>query len=367
MAYKYTHFIPQNIAPKGAKRIVVHNSNGDEVTDIPLGRLAPPDEQEKRYSFGLVSDIHLYDTAKNNSNETPSVDVAGFKPNQKFDNALTYFEEMKCAFCCVCGDLTQTGFYSRTAENDESTQSPDEEQFKKYQEIRNNHSIPVYEIAGNHESYYRNHIQETEGSLAKWKTYTGAEGLAYTISNEEVDIPDNDLFIFIGQSQELTPMSDADLDWLDETLDTNRNKRCFIFVHPHIGSGNPLGAYKSNNFFGSNSWAEQKNRFVDLLTSHKNTILFHGHSHFIFECQRFDKNANYNEDDFKSVHIPSLSKPCDIIDGVRTDLTKTRPFESQGYIVDVYDDCIVLNGMAFNYTDNTAVPVPLGTFKIYTT
>ena len=39
------------------------------------------------------------------------------------------------------------------------------------------------------------------------------------------------------------------------------------------------------------------------------------------------------------------------------------PSESQGYIVDVYKDCIVLNGM--DLVNNK--PVPLGTFKIDTT
>jgi hypothetical protein len=38
--------------------------------------------------------------------------------------------------------------------------------------------------------------------------------------------------------------------------------------------------------------------------------------------------------------------------------------ESQGYIVDVYDNCIVLNGLSFSGTN--ATPVPLGTFKIDT-
>jgi hypothetical protein len=36
--------------------------------------------------------------------------------------------------------------------------------------------------------------------------------------------------------------------------------------------------------------------------------------------------------------------------------------ESQGYIVDVYDDCIVLNGMDFISNK----PIPLGVYKIDT-
>ncbi|MBR4023246.1 MAG: hypothetical protein IKI94_11790 [Ruminococcus sp.] len=58
MAYKYTYFIPENIAPSNAKSIGVYDSNGVKVCNIPLGRLTPPTDN-KLYSFGLVSDMHL--------------------------------------------------------------------------------------------------------------------------------------------------------------------------------------------------------------------------------------------------------------------------------------------------------------------
>lgn len=346
MAYKYKHFIPQNTAPSGAKCIGVYDNNGNKVCSIPLGKLTPP-SKEKLYSFGLVSDIHLYDTSENNSKDNPSVDVGVWKPNTKFDNALTYFENQGCLFCCICGDLTQTGFYRRTNESDASTTYLDEYQLLKYQTICGNHSIPIYEIAGNHESYYSKNITE---NLIKWNTYTGERALYYTVSQG------NDLFIFLGQPSGTTPMSTEALSFLSTTLSANSNKRCFVFVHPHISSGNALGKYEINNFF--NTWGSTTD-FVNLLKGHKNTILFHGHSHFQLECQEVDETANYTEKDgFKSMHIPSLSRPCAIVNGVRT----YQDAKSQGYVVDVYDDCIVLNGM--DLINNECVP--LGTYKIDT-
>jgi hypothetical protein len=335
--YKYKHFIPENIAPKGAKRIVVYDGDGNKVCEIPLGRMTHP-IREKLYSFGSVADIHLW-------NIEPS-----WKANAKFDNALSYFENQGCAFCSVGGDLTQTGFYKRTVESDANTTYFDESQLVKYKKICDKHTIDIYEIAGNHESYYGMTITD---NLDKWNTYTGKNVLAYTISQG------NDLFIFVGQPKVTTPpISDEDLQWLYETLESNRNKRCFIFVHPHISSGNPLGAYTSNNYFAG--WGTKTTAFTNLLKHYKNTILFHGHSHFMFECQEFDESANYTDKDgFRSIHIPSLSRPCALIDGVRT----YQDTDSQGYIVDVYDDCIVLNGMDF--INNS--PVPLGTYKIDTT
>lgn len=91
-------------------------------------------------------------------------------------------------------------------------------------------------------------------------------------------------------------------------------------------------------------------------------ILFHGHSHMKFQCQELDKTTNYAEKNgFKSVHIPSLGVPREV-DTVNKKSVDDRT-ASQGYIIDVYDDCIVLNGWDFINGEYT----PLGVFKIDTT
>jgi hypothetical protein len=339
MSYKYTHFIPQNIAPSGATSIGVYDSNGNKVCEIPLGRLAPPNK-EKLYSFGLLSDIHLWKTE-------PS-----WNANTKFDNALTYFENEGCEFCVVCGDLTQTGFYLRTDENDASTTYLDLTQFAKYKEICDNHTIPVHELMGNHESYYSMPITN---NLDKMETYTGKGVLSYTVEQG------NDLFILLGQPRGSEVMSDADYEWFENLLADNQNKRCFVFVHSYIeeDSGDAKD-FRENSIF--DSWGTTKtNAFKNLINQYPNIVLFHGHSHIKFECQEMDKTANYTEKNgFKSVHIPSLGRPRNIDESAET--TPYEDSESQGYVVDVYDDCIVLNGM--DLIDN--IPIPLGTYKIDT-
>lgn len=347
MAYKYTHFIPQNIAPKGAKRLVVCDSDGNDVYSIALGRLTPQ-STEPLYSFGIISDLHLYPLA-----------AVTWTPETKFDNALTYFESKGCTFCIACGDLTNTGFYRRTVESDASTAFLDEAQFAKYKEICDKHTIPVYEICGNHESYYdmsiANHLDLLE-------TYTGKGVLSYAVAHS------NDLFILCGQDRGSSVMSDDDFIWLGETLEANKDKRCFVFIHSHIDdnveggiedSGNPAFA-RENSIFGY--WGRTKTaNFIALMQQHPNTILFHGHTHIKFEAQEFDKAANYTEENgFKSVHVPSSGAPRKLIseDGS----WEPANSESQGYIVDVYDGFVVLNGMDLVHN----IPVPLGTYKIDT-
>lgn len=364
MAYVYRHLIPQNTAPSGAKKIGVYDSNGKRTCTISMGGLTPP-TKEKLYSFGLVSDIHLWKT--NTSTYSNS--------NEKFDKALSCFENANCIFCVVCGDLTITGFYVRTNDSDASTQTLDEGQFAQYKEICEKHTIPVYELMGNHESYYGMSITD---NLDKLEIYTGKRELSYTVAQG------NDLFILCGQNHGSSVMSDADFQWLGTTLEEHKDKRCFVFVHPYIeeDSGDPLDV-RENSIF--DYWGETKTTaFTKLLSQYSNVILFHGHSHMKFELQEVDVNANYTEKNgFKSVNASSLSTPRDILytydkGGVITETTvpdvsgqlgtliktaaKGDGSASEGYIVDVYDDCIVLNG--WDFIENK--PVPLGTYKIDT-
>lgn len=332
MPYVYRHFIPQNTAPKGAKSIGVYNDDGNKTAEIPLGRMTPPQE-DPLYSFGIISDLHVYPLA-----------AVAWTPETKFDNALTIMEDKGCSFCIACGDLTNTGFYLRTDESTAGTEYLDESQFAKYKEICDKHTIPVYEICGNHESYYSMPITS---NLPLLETYTGKGELSYTVTHE------NDVFILCGQDNGSSVMSDTDFTWLSATLAANKDKRCFVFVHSHIDdnveggvedSGNPCYA-RENSIFGY--WGETKRTaFVNLMKQYPNAILFHGHTHMMLEAQEFDEDANYSEENgFKSVHVPSSGAPRRLLSEDGT--WEAADGESQGYIVDVYADCVVLNGWDF--------------------
>jgi hypothetical protein len=329
MSYKYTHFIKENIAPKGAKSIAVYDDNGNKICSIALGGLTPI-AKTKLYSVGMVSDIHF-----------AHIDGVVWTPHTKFDNALTYFENQGCEFCCVSGDMTNTGFYMEGDANTLHTY-----QFEQYKQICDKHTIPVYELCGNHESY----VKAITNNLTELRNYAGAE-MYYSVTQG------NDVYLFLSQPSGSVPMTDEALQWLYEKLEMNRNKRCFIFVHPYLDSGNVNGIYGNNVF---EWWGEKTAVFKNLLKHYKNTVLFHGHSHFMFECQELDKTANYTEKGgFRSVHIPSLTRPAYAIDGARG----VDDSKGYGYLMDAYDDCIVLNGM--DLINNN--PVPLGTYKIDTT
>ena len=335
MSNQYSHLIKENIAPVGAKRIGIYDNNGKKILTIGLGKLTPPSEN-KLYNFCALADIHLtYETA-----------------NEDFQRALTYANS-NCDFTCIAGDLTDTG--------------ANESQLATYKNLVDTYSPnkPVYAITGNHENY--------NGYSDKYlENYTG-KPLYYSFTKG------NDVFIMVGHygswhdtkwwSNET--WSVEELKWLYQTLETNRNKRCFVFTHvlPYAhGVGNPKNLYEIRSS-AAKLWEVNDGgigqAFINLLKHYKNIILFHGHSHTKFKLQEIDKKANYSsENGYRSVHIPSLSVPRDVSDD-GTALTDVFA-DSEGYIVDVYDNYIILNGRDFIDNESNGNWLPIATYKIDT-
>lgn len=315
-----TPLIAENIAPPNASRLVIFNGN-TKVGTVDISKMQPSNLGNKLYSFGLLSDLHC---AGNNSPE-----------KTRLDNALTFFENQGCSFCCHSGDMTNIGFWYNSTDTEIHLA-----QMAEYKSVREAHpNLPLYGICGNHDSYNK---PITE-NLEELQAYTG-NGLYYTISHG------NDAFVFIGQNKGNKPMSDEALQWLYETLEANRNRRCFVFVHPYVSSadsGNPYGVYGNDLFAAWDKTAVFKN----MLSHYKNTILFHGHSHMHFEMQAEVSNSNYSEVlGFRSIHVPSISWNRKIVNGASVNVGGCY-----GYLVDVYKNCIVLNGL--DLLTNKAVPI----------
>lgn len=303
------NLIPQNVALSNAQRLAIFDNDGKKICTVPLGNLTPKSLGEKLYSFGAISDIHLqYSTAQDD-----------------FQKALTYFNDTEdVSFICVCGDLTSVGTEDNLAV------------YKDYVDTYSPNT-PVYAIAGNHESYAEDWSQNGEEVVkSRIETYTG-KSLYYSFTYK------NDVFIMVGVCRDGADFGTGGLQWLYETLEENRNKRCFVFQHirPDDACGNAYGIYTNDIWNGTQSIV-----FESLLKHYRNAIFFHGHSHLKFNLQTKDNLANYdNKYGMHSIHIPSLAAPRDgCVDGTgRTELYA----ESEGYVVDVYANHIVLRGRDF--------------------
>ncbi len=262
---------------------------------------------ERLYSFGAVSDIHYqYDTGEDD-----------------FKAALEYFEKENVAAVCCAGDLTASGevYQMQEVKNAIDTYLPN--------------SIPFYSCNGNHECWYY------QASVA-WEQIC-SDGMWYS---KKIN---NDIFVFVnihGKTASDTLFTDEELSWLEQTLETYRNQRVFLFQHvfPYDleGFANPDNAYELNLWTAS----DDRIKFMELMERYKNVIWFSGHSHIKYCLQESNKNCNYYryKDGAQLVHLSSLTIPRDIVDGTASDYLYAQ---SEGTIVDVYQNHIVLRSRDF--------------------
>lgn len=298
----YSDFIPENVAFPGVRRISIFNKKGNRVGFIPLGNLQLQGG-EKKYSFGALADIHLQsDTAQDD-----------------FIRAMQYMDHMGVDFICICGDLTSNGTDTELAQ---------------YREYVNTYSLntPVYAITGNHDVRSGEHLAIFQ--------YTG-NPLYYSFSHGE------DVFIMLGLNAEAEGglFTAEELQWLYETLEENRNRRCFVFEHvnPEDSSGNALGIYKYDIWGGTEAEV-----FKSLMQHYSNAVLFHGHSHLKFSLQQFSDKANYDHSwGIHTIHIPSLAVPRNTDPSALDPSAVDVYADSEGYLVDVYKDAIHLRGRDF--------------------
>lgn len=342
----FNNFINENIAPYSSESIGIFNSEGEMVGKIPLNSFKP-NYGDRLFRFGILSDVH-----NNNADSQSNEDIVDF------ENALTFFNDKESVnITCICGDITQGG---RPA------------QFAVYKGIveDKSYNTPVYTTTGNHDC-------PSSGDLSNddWEPYTGNEKtfeFTKNIGGKNVH------FIFLGMNRYSlgsggTPYLDSEIDWLEEKLEEYRNDRTFVFTHLFFPekAGNFKHIYPSNNWLGGG----QLTRLLALNEHYLNTVWFSGHSHWKWYLQKYETIANifrsYDDNGNPTcgwcVHIPSCASP---IDSNGTSSRVSKGLESEGGIVDVYDNYIVIRGMVFkDAEDETHVNLysPIAQYKLDTT
>ena len=311
----YRGLIPENCAPVGAACIGVYGAEGNRVGSVAFADGFCRETGEKLYSFGALSDVHIgYETAEDD-----------------FANAIHHFvNNENVAFIGIAGDLTVAAT---------------DEQFVNYRDVVEAYAgnTPVYAITGNHDTYaYRG-----DSVLTVLEEYTG-KPLYYSFTQGD------DVFLMMGTffNQEDKLFTREELQWLYESLEENKDKRIFLFQHvrPQDTPGNAHGIYDYDIWGGS-----EQEVFEGLLAHYPNVTLFHGHSHLKLYLQEQVKNANYDgSDGYHSVHIPSASVPRD---GDETGVASREECyeESEGFVVDVYENGIRLRG--YDFMAETYLPI----------
>lgn len=323
---KTYEFISTNIIPKEATRIVAMKNGVIKATyNITSNKL---NTDNKLYSIGLLSDIHI-DVTDDESNSVSD-----------FQNALSRFKTENVTAICCSGDTVVDG-----------TQA----EVEKFIEVKNSTTIPMYIARGNHDC--RNY------SVANWNLVE-PNGVYF---EKEIG---GDIYLFMGmkaESYNLDLFSTDQLNWLKERLEYYKNRRVFLFEHVFIEpTGNINGLYPYNSM--GNVEGQPGKIFRNLMAKYRNVILFTGHSHLEFILQRLGDNANCSERTDSlchRVHIPSCAKPRanDVSTEDVKENTYTNYGSSEGYVMDVYQDYIILKGI--NFVDNKYLP--FAQYRINTT
>lgn len=343
MSNIYSYFIPENVAPYASSKIGVYDDSGNRIGAISLDTLKP-DYGERLYRFGLLSDVHNNNDSTGNYNETATENAADLQ------RALEYFNnKQSVSYTCICGDVTYDG---------------DETDLSIYKSLVDTYSPStyVYTTTGNHDVQYGfSNIEST------WIDKTRCE--QYFTIDMQPDDTHIDHFIFFGcdvykgMSTSQGPYSDEGLSWLETQLKKYKNHRCFIFTHyffpdENDGCGNLGQIYPSGNWVCGTS----KTKLLELRNTYLNTIWFSGHSHWKWCLQKYETNANiyrkYDSDGNPAsgwcVHVPSCAYPIDSDYGngspqstgtENTSMRMVKGLESEGGIVDVYDEYIDIRGM----------------------
>lgn len=321
MAKYETNFIPQNKAPENNDYIYVYDDT-KLVGRLKTRALTMPSLSNKLYSFGALSDVHV---------------TYGDLARSRFIDAIKFLTDIeKVAFTCIAGDLTSIG-------------TP--EQFRSYisateaAKSQCSRMAVIHDTTGNHDVEQGNATIDYLQVYADGKEPYASRKLYYSFTHGD------DVFIMFGmtgwpgKNGNSVLFSDESLQWLYETLEANRNRRCFLFEHcPYFISSNGVVADGNGAVVGlppptGNYITSLDSTFMKLITHYKNVIWFHGHTHIPFYRQADYSRLNYAP--VLGVHIPSCAT------GRQQDTNggwENNDKESWGYVVDVYENYIVLRG-----------------------
>ena len=331
--------MPQNTAiPAGATKVIaVESSKEATVANASAVFEIPADKQfkggTKQYSFEALSDIHIQVD-----------DSYWYLSKTHFANALEVAAKRGVDFMTICGDMVNGYSYSNL-----------QKEYPQYLELiaKSNYNNPIYETNGNHEMKGGSASQ----NLDLYKKYTGLNSTTGAVQSapyyEKTINGDHYIFLVLelsGSPNESSEFTTAQLDWFEGLLKKYDGDGHKIIVNQHaLIRGYGAGDNKLTPFYGGalkQDYAEVK-RLMSIMEKYPDIIMMNGHSHIDFKYgYNFD---NENGKTCYTVHIPSTSSTTHPNSGGTTDYIMNAN-SSQGYLVDVYDDYVILNGtdLAFN-------------------
>lgn len=330
--------------PDFASNILIE-SDGELLEIIPIPEEKTIDRGGKIYTFGSISDLHF-----NRYDLGDGADVA----ENSFTRALDFFDNADVSLVAMPGDISEKG---------------EKEAFMTFNSIASGYDFPVYTTTGNHDLMAK---YKKENWLAYMNTGAYSEVKAEGVINVAENGMDfvyrestsGDIFIFLNQTSNgygqliNALLKNSQLDWLEAQLEEHKNESVYLFFHTFLNSakGNPL--MSTGNLYNSLGWAyplfytqgaNDEIRLRNLLREYDNVFFFNGHSHWAYHMQSLNPDLNISkngEDGATFVHVSSVSSPR-ITGDYQVLWEGTDPHMSEGYLIEVYEDTLLLMGIDF--------------------
>lgn len=336
--------------PKGATKLLAVSADKKTIYsyDLPAERLF---DKEQLYSFGALSDSH----------QGYRYDSTGAIPYNHFVDAVKDLSEMGASIIGMSGDFSY--------DNEEFEYQLHAEAIKELYAF--NSKLPIYTTSGNHECKYtgfsKDWFLKYSRNVVDYDTdllpiFEAGNDLDFTI-----ELPDGSVMLYLNQiyydyNQTTSRLlDDYQITWLENQLEKYKDRTVFLFFHTFIDGEAGDAQTSTGKEYGLPliSGTVEYKHFNELFTKYKNVVYFSGHSHQSFDLQLMDPKAenktnlytnidNNNGTFATMVHIPSVAATRS-----GTGLTDAKN-RSEGYLVRVYEDCIVLEGYDFVNNQNFA-------------
>ncbi len=317
------------IAVTGSDKSV---KNAAAVYVIPTEKRFPKKTVERNYRFASYSDVHIDGVYKTYSYADEHLRCA-------FDTAAARDAD----FVALSGDYVNNNVdYSGISSYE----------WKTYERILSESDFcnPVYEAIGNHELW-----QGVANGTADFVRATGLDGDASTASKPYFEKTlGGDHFIFMAMEGGFYPdvteeFTSAQLDWLEDLLKKYSGDGKNIYVIEHslfykYGAGDRVDGDPYYDIPLKDT-QESTRRLKTIFETYKDVIFLSGHTHIAFKEQ-----YNYSDNNGSScqmIHNSSVGGTRPIVNG---DLDRQYPLDqTEGFIVDVFDDGIIFNGANLYY------------------
>lgn len=325
------------------------------------------------YRFGVLSDIHLKD-ASFGVDEESMYDTADSLND--YARALTFFKSNGVDFVCVDGDIVASSWTLATAEegNAPGEWLAEIQLFRQYNDTYMP-DTPIYATSGNHDANIWGYSHAANGMQQLVSVYEDGTKTAEQVWEEIVGSP---LRFKVEQGEDVLlffPMyywhyaqlfRKADLTWLTEELETNKERRVFLFFHPMLNN-----TYDVNgDGMSDTSTSYNLPAMRELIHKYPNVIWFTGHSHYDLWREGSiqpdgvtpytNPNTYQTGDSMTMIHCPS----CAFIREKNASGSTIRDYPgSQGLMVDVFKDRAIIKGIDFTQGNGGAF-IPKTTYVI---